>query len=159
MSDAFNERLRLIRFRRKRETAVSATNFASFPNGSSDLPLALYCGIIIGIAVNHHGFQNGGEFSRDNSFATMSPALSSGSGRHNHGRGQRSLHFVFLTGLRLPRRQAPWHESRIVDSACPAAFWWIFLHWLYHLSAYPRSASLHLPAVRGERQRPLQFLS
>lgn len=62
MSDAFNERLRLIRFRRKREKTRFRDELRIIPKWLvwTCLILSLLA-LVIGLAVNHYGFQTGGD--------------------------------------------------------------------------------------------------
>ena len=77
MSDAFNERLRLIRFRRKRERSTFRNELRIIPKWLVWLCICLYgIALIIGILVNLHGFQtNGTVFPGDESLR-MQPLLS-----------------------------------------------------------------------------------
>jgi hypothetical protein len=77
MSDAFNERLRLIRFRRKRERSTFRNELRVIPKWLVWLCICLYgIALIIGILVNLHGFQtNGAVFPGDESLR-MQPLLS-----------------------------------------------------------------------------------
>jgi zinc-ribbon domain len=77
MSDAFNERLRLIRFRRKRERSTFRNELRVIPKWLVWLCLCLYVlALIIGFFVNLHGFQtNGPVFPGDESMR-MEPLLS-----------------------------------------------------------------------------------
>jgi len=61
MSDAFNERLRLIRFRRKREQSRFRDELRIIPKWLVWLCVVLYVlALVIGIAVNLQGFHTGG---------------------------------------------------------------------------------------------------
>lgn len=61
MSDAFTERLRLIRFRRKREHSSFRDELRIIPKWLIVLCFLLYIlALIIGFSVNLHGFQTGG---------------------------------------------------------------------------------------------------
>jgi uncharacterized membrane protein YhaH (DUF805 family)/RNA polymerase subunit RPABC4/transcription elongation factor Spt4 len=61
MSDAFNERLRLIRFRRKRERSRFRDELRIIPKWLVWLCVALYIvALIVGLAVNLHNFQTNG---------------------------------------------------------------------------------------------------
>ncbi len=61
MSDAFTERLRLIRFRRKRENIRFRDELRIIPKWLIWTCFLLYvAAMIIGLSVNHHGFQTGG---------------------------------------------------------------------------------------------------
>ena len=65
MTDTFNERLRLIRIRRKRESTRFRDELRIIPRWLVWTCLALYIiALIIGMLVNLHGFQNNGQFSR-----------------------------------------------------------------------------------------------
>jgi RNA polymerase subunit RPABC4/transcription elongation factor Spt4 len=77
MSDVFNERLRLIRFRRKRERSTFRNELRVIPKWLVWLCLCLYVmALIIGLLVNLHGFQtNGPVFPGDESLR-MEPLLS-----------------------------------------------------------------------------------
>ena len=77
MSDAFNERLRLIRFRRKRERSTFRNELRVIPKWLVWLCICLYgIALIIGILINLHGFQtNGAVFPGDESLR-MQPLLS-----------------------------------------------------------------------------------
>jgi ABC-type Fe3+ transport system permease subunit len=60
MSDAFNERLRLIRFRRKRERSRFRDELRIIPKWLVWTCIVLYVlGLVIGLAVNTHNFQTG----------------------------------------------------------------------------------------------------
>lgn len=60
MSDSFNERLRLIRFRRKRERSTFREELRIIPKWIAWSCVALYVlALVIGIAVNLHNFQTG----------------------------------------------------------------------------------------------------
>lgn len=68
MSDAFSERLRLIRFRRKRENIRFRDELRIIPKWLVVLCLFLYIlALIIGFSVNHHGFQTNGPIFPDES--------------------------------------------------------------------------------------------
>jgi RNA polymerase subunit RPABC4/transcription elongation factor Spt4 len=77
MTDTFNERLRLIRFRRKRESSRFRDELRIIPRWLMWTCLALYIiALIIGMSVNHYGFQtNGPVFPGDESMRSE-PALS-----------------------------------------------------------------------------------
>lgn len=77
MSDALNERLRLIRFRRKRERSTFRQELRIIPKWLVSLCIVLYVvALIIGMLVNVHNFQNGGPvFPGDETFR-HEPALS-----------------------------------------------------------------------------------
>lgn len=63
MSDALNERLRLIRFRRKRERSTFRQELRIIPKWLVWLCLVLYvAALIIGLAVNVHLIQTGGAY-------------------------------------------------------------------------------------------------
>jgi hypothetical protein len=63
MSDAFNERLRLIRFRRKRERSTFREELRIIPKWLIWLCVVLYVvALIIGLAVNVHLIQTGGAY-------------------------------------------------------------------------------------------------
>jgi hypothetical protein len=67
MSDAFSERLRLIRFRRKREHFRFRDELRIIPKWIVVMCVLLYIlAMIIGLSVNHHGFQTGGDIFPDN---------------------------------------------------------------------------------------------
>ena len=62
MTDTFNERLRLIRIRRKRESSRFRDELRIIPRWLVWTCLALYIiALIIGMLVNLHGFQNNGQ--------------------------------------------------------------------------------------------------
>jgi len=66
MSDAFNERLRLIRFRQKRERAKFREELRVIPRWLVRTCVALYVlAIVIGLAVNIHNFQTNGPIFPD----------------------------------------------------------------------------------------------
>ena len=66
MSDAFNERLRLIRFRRKRERSTFREELRIIPKWIVWTCITLYAlGLVIGISVNLQGFQTGGDIFPD----------------------------------------------------------------------------------------------
>ena len=68
MSDAFTERLRLIRFRRKREHSSFRDELRIIPKWLVVLCLLLYIlALIIGFSVNHYGFQTNGPIFPDES--------------------------------------------------------------------------------------------
>jgi RNA polymerase subunit RPABC4/transcription elongation factor Spt4 len=68
MSDAFNERLRLIRFRRKRERTRFRDELRIIPKWLMWLCAAIYIvGLVIGLTVNLHNFQTGGPIFPDES--------------------------------------------------------------------------------------------
>ena len=77
MSESFNERLRLIRFRRKRERSTFREELRIIPRWLVWLCAALYIvGLIIGLAVNLHNLRTGGPIFPDES-VRHSPILSS----------------------------------------------------------------------------------
>jgi RNA polymerase subunit RPABC4/transcription elongation factor Spt4 len=62
MSDAFNERLRLIRFRRKRENSKFREELRVIPRWLVWTCLTLYIlALLIGLSVNLHNMETGGE--------------------------------------------------------------------------------------------------
>jgi hypothetical protein len=68
MSDAFNERLRLIRFRRKRERSRFTQELKIIPKWLVWTSIALWVlALIIGVAVNLHDFKTGGPVFPDDS--------------------------------------------------------------------------------------------
>jgi len=68
MSDAWNQRLRLIRFRRKRERSTFREELRIIPRWLVWTCVALYVlALIIGIGVNVHNFQTGGPTFPDDS--------------------------------------------------------------------------------------------
>ena len=76
MSESFNERLRLIRFRRKRERSTFREELRIIPKWLVWLCIALYIvGLIIGLAINLHNFQTGDPIFPDES-VRQSPLLS-----------------------------------------------------------------------------------
>ena len=77
MSDAFAERLRLIRFRRKREHIRFRDELRIIPKWLVILCLCLYIlALIIGFSVNHHGFQTGGSVFPGDETLRHDPELS-----------------------------------------------------------------------------------
>jgi zinc-ribbon domain len=77
MSDAFNERLRLIRFRRKRERSTFREELRIIPKWLVWTCVALYIiALIIGMAVNAHNFQTGGPAFPGDESLRNEPALS-----------------------------------------------------------------------------------
>jgi hypothetical protein len=61
MSDSFNERMRLIRFRRKREHSTFREELRIIPKWLVWVCVALYLiALVIGLSVNIHGFQTNG---------------------------------------------------------------------------------------------------
>jgi amino acid transporter len=76
MSDAFSERLRLIRFRRKRERAKFTQELHVIPKWLVWTCLTLYIlAIIIGMSINGYNFRSNGTIFPDDSFRSM-PFLS-----------------------------------------------------------------------------------
>jgi len=76
MSDAFSERLRLIRFRRKRERAKFTQELRVIPRWLVWTCLTLYIlAIIIGMSVNGYNMRSNGTVFPDDSFRSM-PFLS-----------------------------------------------------------------------------------
>jgi len=76
MSDAFSERLRLIRFRRKRERAKFTQELRVIPKWLVWTCLTLYIlAIIIGMSINDYNFRSNGTIFPDDSFRSM-PFLS-----------------------------------------------------------------------------------
>ena len=76
MSDAFSERLRLIRFRRKRERAKFTQELRVIPKWLVWTCITLYVlALIVGISVNLHNFHTGDTIFPDDSFRNQ-PALS-----------------------------------------------------------------------------------
>ncbi len=64
MSDAFNERLRLIRFRRKRENSKFTQELRVIPRWLVWTCLTLYIlALIIGLSINLHNMQTGGRIA------------------------------------------------------------------------------------------------
>jgi len=77
MSDAFNERLRLIRFRRKRERSRFRDELRIIPKWLVWLCILLYIvALVIGIAVNLHGFRTGGDIFPGDESLRNDPGLS-----------------------------------------------------------------------------------
>ena len=77
MSDAFTERLRLIRFRRKREHSRFRDELRIIPKWLVVMCLLLYIlALIIGFSVNHYGFQTGGDIFPGDESLRHDPALS-----------------------------------------------------------------------------------
>jgi RNA polymerase subunit RPABC4/transcription elongation factor Spt4 len=77
MSDAFNERLRLIRFRRKRERSRFRDELRIIPKWLVWGCLSLYIvALVIGMAVNLHGFQTGGQIFPGDDSLRSEPVLS-----------------------------------------------------------------------------------
>jgi hypothetical protein len=77
MSDAFTERLRLIRFRRKREHSRFRDELRIIPQWLVVLCLLLYIlALIIGFSVNHHGFETNGPIFPGDESLRHDPALS-----------------------------------------------------------------------------------
>ena len=76
MSDAFNERLRLIRFRQKRERAKFREELRVIPRWLVRTCIALYLlAVVIGLAVNIHNFQTNGPIFPDETLRNQ-PAAS-----------------------------------------------------------------------------------
>jgi RNA polymerase subunit RPABC4/transcription elongation factor Spt4 len=76
MSDAFNERLRMIRFRRKKERTRFRDELRIIPKWLFWLCLVLYVlALTIGLLANIHGFQTGREIFPDESLRSE-PVLS-----------------------------------------------------------------------------------
>ncbi|HTP69098.1 MAG TPA: zinc ribbon domain-containing protein [Dongiaceae bacterium] len=66
MSDAFNERLRLIRFRRKRERSNFTQELKIVPKWLMGMCIVLWIvALIVGVAVNLHNFRTGGPIFPD----------------------------------------------------------------------------------------------
>ena len=77
MSDAFTERLRLIRFRRKREHSRFRDELRIIPKWLVVTCLLLYIlALIIGFSVNHHGFETNGPIFPGDESLRNDPALS-----------------------------------------------------------------------------------
>jgi hypothetical protein len=77
MSDAFNERLRLIRFRRKRERAKFRDELRIIPKWLVVTCLALYVfALMLGLVINLHNIQTGYSVFPEDSYRTQ-PVLSS----------------------------------------------------------------------------------
>lgn len=77
MTDTFNERLRLIRIRRKRESTRFRDELRIIPRWLVWTCLALYIiALIIGMLVNLHGFQNNGQVFPGDESMRNEPALS-----------------------------------------------------------------------------------
>ena len=77
MSDAFTERLRLIRFRRKREHSSFRDELRIIPKWLVVLCFLLYIlALIIGFSVNHNGFQTGGPIFPGDESLRHDPELS-----------------------------------------------------------------------------------
>ncbi len=77
MTDTFNERLRLIRIRRKRESTRFRDELRIIPRWLVWTCLALYViALIIGMLVNLHGFQNNGQVFPGDESMRSEPALS-----------------------------------------------------------------------------------
>jgi RNA polymerase subunit RPABC4/transcription elongation factor Spt4 len=82
MSDAWNQRLRLIRFRRKRERSTFREELRTIPRWLVWTCVALYIlALIIGIGVNVHNFRTGGptfpgepDFPHDAALSTLALA-------------------------------------------------------------------------------------
>jgi len=76
MTDVFNERLRLIRFRRKRERSTFREELRVVPKWIVRTCIILYAlGVIIGIGINLHNFQTGATIFPDESLR-QDPLLS-----------------------------------------------------------------------------------
>lgn len=76
MSDAFNERLRLIRFRRKRERSTFRNELRVIPKWLVWTCIVLYIvALIVGISINLYNFVTNGTIFPDDSFRS-SPLLS-----------------------------------------------------------------------------------
>jgi MFS family permease len=79
MSDAWNQRLRLIRFRRKRERSTFREELRIIPKWLMWTCLVLYIvAVVIGISVNLHNFDHGGptfpgdpDFPHDRALSTL----------------------------------------------------------------------------------------
>jgi Double zinc ribbon len=72
MNESFNERLRLIRFRRKREHTTFRDEFRIIPRWLVRLCITLaFLALIIGVAVNIHNIHNGGPIFPDDSYRTQ----------------------------------------------------------------------------------------
>jgi len=77
MADSFNERLRLIRFRRKREHSTFREELRIIPKWIVWTCIVLYVlGLIIGLGVNLHNFQTGGPVFPGDESLRNSPLLS-----------------------------------------------------------------------------------
>ncbi len=77
MSDAFTERLRLIRFRRKREHSSFRDELRIIPRWLVVMCLLLYIlALIIGFSVNHYGFQTNGPIFPGDESLRHDPELS-----------------------------------------------------------------------------------
>lgn len=77
MSDSFNERLRLIRFRRKREHSTFRQELRIIPKWIIWTCIVLYIvALVIGISVNLHGFQTHGEVFPGDESLRNDPLLS-----------------------------------------------------------------------------------
>jgi len=76
MSDAFNERLRLIRFRQKRERAKFREELRVIPRWLVRTCVVLYVlAVVIGLGVNIHNFQTNGPIFPDETLRSQ-PAIS-----------------------------------------------------------------------------------
>lgn len=76
MSESFNERLRLIRFRRKRERTRFRDELRIIPKWLVwTCVVVSILGLIVGLAINIHGIQTGGDIFPDESFR-QEPGLS-----------------------------------------------------------------------------------
>ena len=79
MSDAFNERLRLIRFRRKRERSTLREELRVIPRWLVWLCAGLYfLAVVIGLGVNIHNLRTGGPIFPDDSLRAQPEASCAG---------------------------------------------------------------------------------
>ena len=159
MSDAWNERIRLIRFRRKRERTRFRDELRIIPKWLVWTCIVVsVLALIIGISVNLHNFGTHDPIFPDESPAQPAFSFLPGARRRDYVWCIRLFSFPVYPGLRLSRRQAPRNESRPVDAAGPHSLGGLCLHRLDHLSSGARAAAIRLPAMRGHRFRALQFL-
>jgi len=159
MSDAWNQRLRMIRFRRKRERSTFREELRILPKWLVWTCVGLYIlALIIGTGVNLHNMHTSDPIFPDDSLRG-DPVLSC-----LGLAGVITLMATFFLGfhsyarLRLSRRQATRHERGPVDPAGPDPFSGIPLHRLDHLPAGSRAVALCLPSMRGHCLGAVQFL-
>ena len=152
MSEAFDERMKLIRFRRKRERFLLREEI-KIEVGGVDLRGAVARG-------HRHRYADKSLWRQWRNPPDLAghPAIASLALAESSSRGHNYHHLVDGSRLRIPRCAAPRNEWRALAAFVHAALLAILRHRFHSVLPGTRAAAIPLPALLHHGRRSLQFL-
>ena len=156
MSEAFDERMKLIRFRRKRERFRLREEIKIVPKW------VIWTCVVLWLAGHRHRYADKSLWRQWRNFPARfgwsSGIRVSRVGGNHHSRGHNYHHLVDGSRLRIPRCAAPRNEWRALAAFVHAALLAILRHRFHSVLPGTRAAAIPLPALLHHGRRSLQFL-